>query len=224
MATQESMLKKIRESLSDVKASEKKPTLPDVPEVWHTEGLSLDEQAKRFKMNLETVSGEVVSCETLNDAIERIVVLLKETDSRKLAILNRPLSRSVADRLSDKELCFDPENAADASDETLARMDAAIVSPEFLLADTGSCFFAAPTAFDRLTTYITPLSIVVASASMLRENLPQAWGEIKSRVANAKTGEFVIVTGPSRTADIEKILILGVHGPKRLVVFLVPDA
>ena len=37
----------------------------------------------------------------------------------------------------------------------------------------------------------------------------------------AQRGEFVIVTGPSRTADIEKILILGVHGPKRLVVILV---
>jgi L-lactate dehydrogenase complex protein LldG len=36
-----------------------------------------------------------------------------------------------------------------------------------------------------------------------------------------RRGEFVIVTGPSRTADIEKILILGVHGPKRLIVLLV---
>ena len=47
-------------------------------------------------------------------------------------------------------------------------------------------------------------------------------GRLRPRVADpALRGEFVIVTGPSRTADIEKILILGVHGPKRLVVMLV---
>ena len=53
-------------------------------------------------------------------------------------------------------------------------------------------------------------------------HLPAAWGEIARRTADpAIRGEFVLVTGPSRTADIEKILILGVHGPKRLVVLVV---
>jgi len=56
----------------------------------------------------------------------------------------------------------------------------------------------------------------------LVEHLPAAWAEIARRAADPSLrGEFVIITGPSRTADIEKILILGVHGPKRLVVLLV---
>jgi L-lactate dehydrogenase complex protein LldG len=56
----------------------------------------------------------------------------------------------------------------------------------------------------------------------LAEHLPAAWPAIAARAAEpARRGEFVIVTGPSRTADIEKILILGVHGPKRLVVMLI---
>ena len=49
-------------------------------------------------------------------------------------------------------------------------------------------------------------------------------GSVVARAADpAVRGELVILTGPSRTADIEKILILGVHGPKRLVVLLVGE-
>ena len=64
--------------------------------------------------------------------------------------------------------------------------------------------------------------MVIGRADQLVEHLPAAWTTIAPRAADpALRGEFVIVTGPSRTADIEKILILGVHGPKRLVVILV---
>ena len=47
------------------------------------------------------------------------------------------------------------------------------------------------------------------------------WGRLARRAPTRLRGEFVFITGPSRTADIEKILILGAHGPKRLVVLLV---
>ncbi len=223
-ATQESTLKKIRDAVADLKNNG--PKLPPSPQVWAAENLPPDEQAARFGKNLEAVAGEVVPCNDTAEAVQKIGKLLDEIGCRRLAVLDRPLSRQVAEQLEKKggkENVFAPPNAADASPETLAAVDAGIVSPELLLSDTGSCLFYAPTAFDRLTTYITPLSIVVASRSMLRENLPQAWTELKSRLETAQTGEFVIVTGPSRTADIEKILILGVHGPKRLVVFLIGD-
>ena len=69
-----------------------------------------------------------------------------------------------------------------------------------------------------------PACVVVARVDQLAEHLPAAWAAIAARAADpALRGEFVIVTGPSRTSDIEKILILGVHGPKRLVVLLVDE-
>jgi L-lactate dehydrogenase complex protein LldG len=65
---------------------------------------------------------------------------------------------------------------------------------------------------------------VVGPMSRLAEHLPAAWPEIARRAAEPdRRGEFVFVTGPSRTADIEKILILGVHGPKRLIVVLIEE-
>jgi L-lactate dehydrogenase complex protein LldG len=135
------------------------------------------------------------------------------------------LSCKTAEELNaiqSRNFVFAPLDSADVVPEELSTLDAGLVSPEYLLADTGSCLFFAPTAFDRLTTYLMPVSIVVAEKSMLRENLPAVWSEVKPKLETAVNGEFVIVTGPSRTADIEKILILGVHGPKRLIVFLLP--
>ena len=220
------MLKTIRDAVSDLRDGS--PALPVAPEVWPLENIAVDEQTDRFRTNLETVAGEVVFCNDLAEAASRVVQLLESTDSRRLAVLDRPLSRAMAERLEAeypgrRELTFAPSTAAEVSAESLAFLDASVVSPERLLCDTGSCLFATPTPFDRLITYIAPLSIVIASRSMLRENLPQVWAELKGDLETAQTGEFVIVTGPSRTADIEKILILGVHGPKRFVVFLVEE-
>jgi L-lactate dehydrogenase complex protein LldG len=96
------------------------------------------------------------------------------------------------------------------------------VEADVLLADTGSCLIACPTAADRLLCFLPPACVVIARTECLAEHLPAAWAAIGRKAADPATrGEFIIVTGPSRTSDIEKTLILGVHGPKRLVVLLV---
>ena len=104
----------------------------------------------------------------------------------------------------------------------IAELSASVIESDVLMADTGSCMIACPTAEDRLLCYLPPACVVIAKVDQLAEHLPAAWATIAPRVADPTSrGEFVIVTGPSRTADIEKILILGVHGPKRLVVMLI---
>ena len=104
----------------------------------------------------------------------------------------------------------------------MAELSVSLIEAEVLLADTGSCLIACPTGEDRLLCYLPPACVAIAKTERLREHLPAAWGEIAPRCFEKNlSGEFVIVTGPSRTADIEKLLILGVHGPKRLVVLLV---
>ena len=65
---------------------------------------------------------------------------------------------------------------------------------------------------------------VTCSDSDMNVPIQQQWDSDRKRLySDRKHGEFLIVTGPSRTADIEKILIMGVHGPKRLIVFVVGE-
>ena len=228
MNSRETILQSVRESLSDLKP---RPAIPPEPEVWPVLGKSPEELLGTFHASLESVLGEYVPCSNFDDALQKITHLLGEVKASKIGILDRPLCRQIAESLQlPLEKNFASSLPEEVCSETLASWDAAIVSPEFLLADTGSCLFAAPTAFDRLLCYITPLCVVVASKEMLREHLPHVWAELKGRFgseatiqqqADAQTtGEFLIMTGPSRTADIEKVLILGVHGPRRVVVFL----
>ncbi len=104
----------------------------------------------------------------------------------------------------------------------MADLPAGLIEADYLLADTGTAMIACGRPEERLMCYLPPACIIVATVDRLIEHLPAAWASIAPRVADPQLrGEFVFITGPSRTADIEKILILGVHGPKRLVVLLV---
>ena len=102
----------------------------------------------------------------------------------------------------------------------IAQLPAGLIAADVLLADTGSCMIACGTTHERLMCYLPPACVVVGRVAQLAEHLPAAWADDCRPLSprQALRGEFVMVTGPSRTADIEKILILGVHGPKRLVV------
>ena len=104
----------------------------------------------------------------------------------------------------------------------MASLSSALIEADYLLADTGTAMIACGRPEERLLCYLPPACIVVAPVDRFVEHLPAAWAQIAPRVADPKLrGEFVFITGSSRTADIEKILILGVHGPKRLIVLLV---
>ncbi|MDO4585971.1 MAG: LUD domain-containing protein [Planctomycetia bacterium] len=245
MGSRELILNSIRSALSDLKD---RPSLPEVPEVWPLQGISKDDLLETFGKNLTAVSGEFVCCSDQNDAVEKMAQLLQSLDdanpktnasenSFEWGIMPRPLTESICHKIEEKyqgklpnqktllKTIFSPENPEEAFPQTLQTLNASFVSAEFLLADTGSAVIRASTAFERQLCYLSPICLIAASKSMLNEHLPQVWNDMKKMMGeNGQTsGEFLIMTGPSRTADIEKILVLGVHGPKKVVVFIIDN-
>ena len=155
----------------------------------------------------------------MDDARAKLAELVKAQAGLRVAPMDRPLCREAVGDLPPAMLHWPKPNWPPTE---MAELSVSLIEAEVLLADTGSCLIACPTAEDRLLCYLPPACVVIAKTEQLGEHLPAAWGEIAPRCFEKNlSGEFVIVTGPSRTADIEKILILGVHGPKRLVVLLV---
>jgi L-lactate dehydrogenase complex protein LldG len=96
---------------------------------------------------------------------------------------------------------------------------ATITLAEALVAQTGSVFVSAACG-GRGASVVPPVHIVVASVAQLVPDLLGAFARLRESGAVAKNSFLCLITGSSRTADIEKIIVMGAHGPRRLVVVL----
>ncbi len=96
---------------------------------------------------------------------------------------------------------------------------ASITLAEALVAQTGSVLISSACG-GRGASVATPVHIVLASIDQLVADIDAAFARATERGTAAKNSYLCLITGSSRTADIEKILVMGAHGPKRLVVIL----
>ncbi len=86
------------------------------------------------------------------------------------------------------------------------------------IAETGSIFESTGPGKSRVSPILTPVHVVI----LKRSRILATQGDFFQLPDLGKTGSAqIIMTGPSRTADIEKVLTLGAHGPKQLYVILV---
>ena len=97
--------------------------------------------------------------------------------------------------------------------------DVGISSADYALADTGTLVMLASPAEARLISLLPPVHIAVLPKDRLLSGLDELF-TILPRPAD-RTSSMVLITGPSRTADIEQILVRGVHGPGEIHVVVV---
>ncbi|MCI0697329.1 lactate utilization protein [candidate division KSB1 bacterium] len=98
-----------------------------------------------------------------------------------------------------------------------------ITAVDFLVARTGSLVLSSATAGGRRLSVLPPLHIAMATTDQLVTSLDEAMAGYQQRREFDRSSYATIITGPSRTSDIEKILVLGAHGPKRLAVIVVGE-
>jgi L-lactate dehydrogenase complex protein LldG len=107
--------------------------------------------------------------------------------------------------------------------EDLASCDAAITNCECLIARTGSIIMSAGQQSGRTVSVYAPVHICIAYTSQLLYDIKDGLQFLKEKYGPALPSLITLATGPSRTADIEKTLVVGVHGPKEVYVFLVDE-
>lgn len=100
----------------------------------------------------------------------------------------------------------------------LETCDAGLTECDALIAQTGSVVVTSASAGGRALSVLPPHHVVIARRAQLVPDLPTAFRLLEQRYAGRFPSMISFVTGPSRTGDIERILVLGAHGPKRLTV------
>ncbi len=107
--------------------------------------------------------------------------------------------------------------------DNLSECDAAITGCEYLIARTGSMMLSSGSESGRTVSVYAPIHICIAKTSQLIYDIDEALFLVREKYGTELPSVISLATGPSRTADIEKTLVVGVHGPKEVYCFLVDD-
>lgn len=104
---------------------------------------------------------------------------------------------------------------------TLADCDVSVTTCEYLIARTGSIVMTSAQQSGRTVSAYAPIHICVAYINQLVYDTRDALKLLKTKYSNSLPSFITFAAGPSRTADIEKTLVVGVHGPKEVYLFLI---
>lgn len=197
MTTRESMLGRVRSALGRVKGGPPEPPpavrlrVPEVPAA---------ERIEQFCSALEKLAAKTFVAATRESAGEYV---RNAVGDRTVVMTGAPLLRECG--LSWSSVA--PDLAA-----------VGITSAEYGLADTGTLVVFSATE-SRLASLLPPVHIAVIEGSRILSGLDELLTTVPEPAKI--TASMVLITGPSRTADIEQILVRGVHGPGELHVVIV---
>jgi len=207
----EQILGKIRKALSADRLSIPFPEAEkwNPQEAFESSTLSPDEL---FAEHFIALGGKYVYCQNELELLENITALYESRDWSKLFCSYENLLKTCEEH----KLGF--VKPADNTDESA---DACITDCEALIARTGSFLISSRQHLGRVSPVFYPVHIVIAYKSDLVDDVEDAFEKIKEKYKNVLPSMMSIQTGPSRTADIEKTLVTGVHGPKEVFCFYV---
>lgn len=206
-----SILGKIKASLNEYQAAQPFPEVHGVPVggVFAQSGLS-DEET--FADNFIKLGGKFVYCEDEKELTESIFLLYESRGWQQLLCADKHTAM----------LCGQNGlSILQPADKFAEGADACITACEMLVARTGSILFTSAQHMGRTAPVFYPVHIVVAYANQLVSDIDSSIATLSEKYGSQLPSMINLNTGPSRTADIEKTLVVGVHGPGEVLCFYV---
>lgn len=176
---------------------------------------------ERFEKMIESVHGEVHHC-SQDGWIDRLAEVLGTRGARNLLVpkqheIGQALRNAGRDDLPELLIYDEPIESWQA--HLFNEVDAAITSTRGGIAETGSLILWPTPDEPRLMSLVPPVHVAVLKASELYTTFHEAI-HAQNWAAGMPTNALLI-SGPSKTADIEQTLAYGVHGPKELIVLII---
>ena len=219
MNERENIFKRIREAL---KASAHGPAggLPSVAEqrgVMPAVSPDSEAQMAMFHANSAELRADIVMVSDERELAIRMAALRDAESWKKVAAHAGELAMTTAQSLNlpvlRTDLGFD--------NNELAACDAGITECDALVAQTGSVLLTSRSAGGRALSCLPPHHVIIARREQLVADLPAAFELLQQKYSTNYPSMISFITGPSRTGDIERILVLGAHGPKQLTIFVI---
>ncbi len=176
---------------------------------------ALAAETERFLQEVRKLSGvaQTLSPDSVPDALK---ALAAEQAIHKATVWDTPVLQQLQITRHLSSLNIDIV-APTASKHEIALCDLGITEAEYLLPETGTLVLKSSTQKPRAVSLLPRVHLAIVRPQMLRPDLHQVFAEAKD------SHYLVFITGPSRTADIELTVTLGVHGPKSLYVWILED-
>lgn len=188
----------------------------ELPPAWESQR-QFEDPASRFAAALEAVKGEVRRVPDLEAAFAEVDAILRQVEARAVVANDeRPLQAAELEQRWPQCEWHIVERTDGDLREFCARADVGLSGAEAALAETGSIVVRSGPGKSRLVTLLPPVHVALVPASCLVPDI-FTWTAGRSGELPANV---VLISGPSKTADIEFELTLGVHGPGRLIVVL----
>ncbi len=205
-ASKVNILKKIREALSN------STPLP-FPQSEGNQPLyqPLDQEPEvEFAERFTQLQGKFIYCINQQEFAFQLGSLVRKQEWNKVFCQEPGLLGLAITQIEDRITSTD-----------LANCDVSITSCECLVARTGSIVLSSAQVSGRTASVYAPIHICIAFTSQVVVDLKEAVQLAREKYGNNLPSLITFATGPSRTADIEKTLVVGVHGPKEVYVFLI---
>ena len=180
----------------------------------------------RFVQAIERVGSKATVATKKQDVVQQLSDLIRTNKVKTAAQSSHQLPKKINLNNIFKDLGVQLHKVDDNTEkfrETISNVDLGITKADFAIADSGTLVLVTNIEADRWVSSLPPIYVAILDASQIYPSLKDISSLLRSVSVEGSRKAITLLTGPSRTSDIELTDIIGVHGPHKVHVIIIQE-